>query len=129
MVSFWDSTEPYKLDDVLRPDGRGILFENSSRNAILMSVRSHMVGRSGIPRYSDNEEYPLQPREIALFRRRFARVATHYPEFLFFKMLGTRVFRGRKKLQNFCEGLDRVVYHYLPVFNKHSYRQIVEVQK
>jgi 2-polyprenyl-3-methyl-5-hydroxy-6-metoxy-1,4-benzoquinol methylase len=117
------------LYDALRPGGRGIFFENSARNAVLMFFRSHAVGRFGIPKCSDNEEYPLEPREIAMFRRRFARVTTHYPEFRFFKMLGPYIFRGKKRLGRRFERLDDLVYRYLPMFNKYSYRQIVEVER
>jgi len=117
------------LYDVLKPGGRGLFIENSARNPILMFFRRHLVGRFGIPKYGDDAEYPLEPREIALLRRKFPRTTQYYPEFKFFIMMAIYLFHGNKTVSRIAQSLDEAIYRYLPFFNKYSYRQIVEVQR
>ena len=68
------------LHDVLNETGRGIFMENNSRNPFLMFARKNLAGKMGIPRYGDDEEYPLEPREIDMIGERFAtRSEQHFP--------------------------------------------------
>jgi 2-polyprenyl-3-methyl-5-hydroxy-6-metoxy-1,4-benzoquinol methylase len=67
------------LADALGPGGRGFFYENSAMSRFLVWCRGHLVGRFGIPKHSDNDEFPLQPQEIDLLRRRFD-VAVVQPE-------------------------------------------------
>lgn len=126
--------EPFGLfSDILfhliREGGRGIFLENNSRNKFLMFFRKFLVGRMGIPKCSDDEEYPFELREIKILEKRFGRVYLHYPEFLFFSLMGPYLFKNNRKLGNIFYNVDNWIYRHLPIFNKYSYRQIIEVRR
>lgn len=117
------------LFNVIANGGRGIFLENNSRNPILMFFRTFVVGRFGIPKYGDNEEYPFEPREIQILKQRFNNVYLHFPEFIFFSLMGTYLFKNNRKLGNIFNKMDKWVYNHWCNFHKYSYYQIVEVQK
>lgn len=116
------------LFNVIANGGRGIFLENNSQNPILMFFRTFVVGRFGIPKFGDNEEYPLQPSEIEILKQRFNSIYLHYAEFEFFKLMNKYLCKHNKK-KNIFEKMDKWVYNYWPIFRKYSYTQIVEVQK
>jgi SAM-dependent methyltransferase len=117
------------LFDATTKGGRGIFFENNSRNPILMFLRTFLAGRFGIPKYGDSEEYPFQSREIEMLKQRFDRVSVHYPAFMFFGLMGPYLLKGKKKLWGFSNKIDQWIYRHFPAFRKYSYIQILEVQK
>ena len=49
------------LDETLGDGGRGFFYENSSVSRFLVWCREHLVGRWGIPKNSDDDEFPLEP--------------------------------------------------------------------
>jgi 2-polyprenyl-3-methyl-5-hydroxy-6-metoxy-1,4-benzoquinol methylase len=49
------------LRAVMQPAGRGVFYENSARNRLLMLCREAFTGRFGIPKFGDHEEAPLAP--------------------------------------------------------------------
>jgi SAM-dependent methyltransferase len=117
------------LLNVMTKDGRGIFFENNSRNPILIFFRTFFVGRLGIPKYGDIEEYPFEPREIEILRQRFDSVCVHYPVFMFFTLMSPYLFKHNKKLRNVFSKMDKWVYNHWSIFHKYSYHQIIEVRK
>lgn len=117
------------LFNITRKRGRGIFFENNSRNPILIFLRTFFAGRFGIPKYGDIAEYPFEPREIEILNERFDRVYVHYPVFMFFGLMGPYLFKGNKKLWTVFNKMDQWIYRHYPTFHKYSYHQIIEVQK
>src|SRR5690606_15918235 len=99
------------LGRAIRPEGRGLFLENNARNPFLMFARRHLAGRFGIPRFGDDEEHPLEAREVALLRRHFGVVEQHYPDLVFLRKLNTYVIRGRAPwLGKTFHALDRAAY-------------------
>ena len=120
------------LHDVLNENGRGVFFENNSRNPMLMFARKNLAGKMGIPKYGDDEEYPLEQAEIEMIEKRFDRVVQHFPELVFFKKLDTYIFRHNKlfaPLLKVNKWLDSSLYSLIPASRKYSYLQIVEMAK
>ena len=117
------------LFTLMSKSGRGIFFENNSRNPILIFFRTFLVGRFGIPKYGDIDEYPFEPREIDILRQRFGSVYVHYPAFIFFTLMSPYLFKQNEKLWNICSKIDRWVYNHWSIFHKYSYHQIIEIQK
>lgn len=120
------------LYDVLARNGRGIFFENNSRNPFLMFARENLAGKLGIPRYGDDEEYPLEQQEIEMIEKRFTQVIQHFPELVFFKKLDTYIFRHKRlfsPLLKLNKWLDASLFTLVPGSRKFSYLQIVEMVK
>lgn len=120
------------LDGVLKENGRGIFMENNARNPFLMFARKYMAGKMGIPRYGDDEEYPLEPREIEMLEARFKRVTQHFPELVFFRKLDTYIFRHNGKFAPFLKlnrWVDNTLHRLSPRMRALSYLQIVEFVK
>lgn len=120
------------LYNVLNDNGRGIFMENNSRNPFLMFARKNLAGKMGIPRYGDDEEFPLEPREIEMIEARFREVVQHFPELVFFKKLSTYIFRHKRIFTPFTEfnrWLDASLYTVVPASRKYSYLQVVEMAK
>ena len=120
------------LYNVLNDTGRGIFMENNSRNPFLMFARNNLAGKMGIPRYGDDEEFPLEPREIEMIEARFREVVQHFPELVFFKKLSTYIFRHKRIFTPFTEfnrWLDASLYTVVPGSRKYSYLQVVEMAK
>ena len=119
------------VHDVLRDVGRAVFMENNARNPMLAFARNALVGRLGIPKYGDPEEYPLEPLEVEMIDRRFDRSTQKYPEFICFRLLNTYVFRSRlwAPLQAATKWIDDTVHRLLPGARKYSYHQIIEAVK
>jgi SAM-dependent methyltransferase len=126
--------EPFeKLAEVLfnslKDGGRGVFLENSSANPILMFSRKYLAGRFGIPKYGDENEFPLEPREIEILKNKFSEVRLYFPEFIFFRKATTYLFHGNYLFYKVTKFLDNSVYHLFPFLRKYSYEQIVEIVK
>ena len=93
-----------------------------------MFFRQNVVGKFGVPKYGDEEEYPFEPREINMLKSKFGKLKVYYPEFKFFIMLGTYIFKN-KKAEKFFKSVDEFFYKYIKIFNKYSYNQIIEFKK
>lgn len=117
------------LFDVMKKGGRGVFIENSARSSILMLFRKYLAGRFGIEKASDDQEHPLTTREVQVLEKQFDRVEIHFPDFAFFRLLGTKVFRRGKKLQRSLKQLDDRIYQSFPKLRKYSYYQVVEIEK
>jgi ubiquinone/menaquinone biosynthesis C-methylase UbiE len=119
------------LDSVTAPSARGVFLENSARNRLLMLCREYLTGRLGIPKYGDDQEYPLTRNEIDTLRTRFD-VRVHHPELVLLKKLNTYVIGYENRFERLVEvikSLDDALYRYLPFLRKYSYLQVVEISK
>lgn len=119
-------------DMIKETGGRGVFMENNSANPFLMIARKHLAGKMGIPKYGDDDEYPLEPREVDMLHKKFAKVHQHFPELIFFRKLNTYIFRHKKAFSPFMSVnsfLDDVVYNVVPPMRKLSYLQLVEMVK
>jgi len=126
--------EPFsKLVDILykivKEEGKGVFFENSSRNILLIFCRRFLTGKYGIPKHSDTAEKPFSSKEIRLLKNKFNKVNITYPEFMFFSLISYYLIRSDKKLSQFFVKMDRIFYKYLPIFNSMSYRQLIILKK
>ncbi len=120
------------LSASLKKGGRGIFLENNSRNPILIIARNNLVGKFGIPKYGDDEEYPFEPREIELLKHNVGKVNLYYPNFVFFKKINTYIFKNKQKFKlfmNMFKGMDDFIKNHLPIFHKYSYTQVLEILK
>jgi len=90
-----------------------------------MFFRRHLTGRFGIPKHSDNEESPFEPREIDMLRSVFREVHLHYGEFRFLSIMSEYLFRH--KIDRPCKAVDNWLFSHCPFLLRYSYRQIVEV--
>jgi ubiquinone/menaquinone biosynthesis C-methylase UbiE len=117
------------LASVVKPGGRGVFYENSARNRLVMLCREKLAGRFGIPRFGDQEEQPLAPAEIAVLARFFDDVVIHYPNFVFLAMVPTYLFGGNQALCDLAFKADEAIYRAVPQLRKYSYHQIVEVHR
>ena len=59
------------LASTIAPGGRAFFYENSAMSRFLVWCRGHLVGHFGIPKNSDDDEFPLQPQEVDELRTRF----------------------------------------------------------
>jgi SAM-dependent methyltransferase len=116
--------EPFaQFSQVLRQSlvsgGKAFFYENNGYSDLLIWLRNHVVGKYGIPKYGDENEFPLMPSEVDQLRQHF-KVETVYPELLFFRLASTYLLRG--KGQRSLEWLDQLLYQF-PAFRPFSYRQ------
>ncbi len=129
--------EPFKefslsLSASLKKGGKGIFIENNSRNPILIMARNNLAGKFGIPKYGDNEEYPFEPREIELLKNHVGNVKLYYRNIVFFKKINTYILKNNQKFKLFMKmfrRLDDFIKNYLPILDKYSYTQVVEILK
>lgn len=120
------------LYDRLKPGGRIVFMENSARNPLLRLARKTLVGRFGIPKHGDDDEHPLEPRELRMIDRRFEQSRRLYPELIFFRLLNTYIFRDARVFAPLIllnEWMDRLLYRVAPALRKYSYYQILEAAK
>jgi SAM-dependent methyltransferase len=109
------------LRDALRPEGKAFFYENSAMSSLLIWLREHVVGRLGISKYGDEEEFPLTLGEVQTLSKYFDTEVV-YPELLFFRLIPTYIFRGRGERP--FRLLDDLFYR-VPRFRQYSYRQYI----
>lgn len=120
------------LSSCMKEGARGLFIETSARNPILMAARGNLVGKYGIPKYGDDEEYPFEPKELKLLEKNVGRSNLYCPEFIFFQKIDTYLFKKNPKLKflaNFFKNVDRVITKKLPIVHKYGYLQLVEIFK
>jgi ubiquinone/menaquinone biosynthesis C-methylase UbiE len=120
-----------QLGRVLKPGGKAVFIENSSRNSLLMLARLMLVGRLGVPKYGDDdEEHPLRDDEIDCLRQHFpGRVTVHFPSLVLFRLLDFYIFRRRSKiLTSLMQATDRSVGK-IRRLRRYSYFQILELER
>jgi SAM-dependent methyltransferase len=96
------------LGDTVEPGGRAFFYENSAVSRTLIWCRQHLVGRFGIHKNSDDDEFPLQPQEVDMLRRRFD-VDIEQPQLLLAGLAAGYLFKshGGKQLEWIDEQLGR----------------------
>jgi 2-polyprenyl-3-methyl-5-hydroxy-6-metoxy-1,4-benzoquinol methylase len=109
------------LRALMKPGGKGFFYENSAMSSLLVWFREHVVGKWWVPKYGDDQEFPLTPAEIRELKSQF-HVQVAIPEFLFFALAGQYLLRGR--LMERLSRLDRAFYG-RGWLTKYSYRQDV----
>jgi SAM-dependent methyltransferase len=104
------------------PSGaRGFFFENNARSALMIWFRENCVGRFGIPKFGDQEEFPLMPTEVDLLRNDF-QVRIEYPEFYMFRMIPQYLLHDH--LNQPCLAVDHLLGRF-PKILEYSYRQYI----
>lgn len=116
--------EPFDVfAEVLRKsivsEGKAYFRENSAFSNLLIWFRDNLVGKYGIPKGGDDEEFPLMPKEVDLLKQHFS-VEIVYPEFLFFRLASQYLLKRR--LFGLMKQLDDYFFQF-PRFRKYSYRQ------
>ncbi len=109
------------LRSVLPCKGKAFFWENNAFSPLLIWFRQNVVGKLWVPKYGDDEEFPLMPREIDVLRRHFT-VQLAYPDLVFFRLISQYLLRGH--LETPFRLLDRIFYKW-PAFRKRSYHQYV----
>jgi hypothetical protein len=79
----------------------------------------YLVGKYGIPKVGDDEEFPLMPKEVDLLKQYFS-VKIVYPELFFFRLASQYLLK--RKLYGLTQRLDDYFFQF-PNFRKYSYRQ------
>jgi SAM-dependent methyltransferase len=113
------------LDSAMKPGGKAFFFENNAASRLLVWCRQNLVGRFGIPKYGDENEFPLTPQEVDALRRRF-RVTQDYPEMGFFILAS--VYLLKRRGEGACRRLDGFLFK-RGILKSRSYRQILMVEK
>jgi 2-polyprenyl-3-methyl-5-hydroxy-6-metoxy-1,4-benzoquinol methylase len=109
------------LDATIGDGGRAFFYENSAVSRFLVWCREHLVGRFGIPKNSDDDEFPLEPREIDELRRKFD-VRVEYPSLLLTRIASGYLLRGHGDRQ--LGWVDDQLYR-VPRLRRLSYHQYV----
>ncbi|MGE0795945.1 MAG: class I SAM-dependent methyltransferase [Acidimicrobiia bacterium] len=107
------------LRAALAPDGRAYFHENSAMSGLLIWFRDHVVGRFGVPKYGDDDEFPLEPSEVAELRRHFA-VEVDIRETYLARLASTYLTKGR--LDRPAASVDGLL-HRVPALRRRSYYQ------
>jgi 2-polyprenyl-3-methyl-5-hydroxy-6-metoxy-1,4-benzoquinol methylase len=113
------------LGEAMAPEGRAFFYENNGRSRLLLWFRDHVVGRFGVPKHGDNQEFPLQPEEIDMLRPSFE-ISVEFPELRFFRLISAYLLRGH--LGRLTGALDAWCYD-RGLLNRYSYRQFVKLTK
>jgi 2-polyprenyl-3-methyl-5-hydroxy-6-metoxy-1,4-benzoquinol methylase len=108
------------LRRAVRPGGRAFFYENNAASGLLLWCRKHLTGRFGIPKNSDDLEFPLEPREIDVLRA-FFDVQVVFPELLLARMFSAYVLRGHG--DRAMEWIDSQLYRFegLRAWSYHQY--------
>ena len=101
-------------------DGRGFFYENNGLSGALLWARAHLAGKYGIPKFGDDEEFPLTPDEIEELRRYFD-VEVDVAE-TYLAQLGSQ-YLLRSHLMGAAAKTDGFVHERLPRLRRYSYRQ------
>jgi len=99
--------------------GKAYFYENSAFSGLLIWFRNNIVGKYGIPKFGDDDEFPLMPEEVEHLKNHF-NVKIVHPELLFFRLASLYALKG--KLHGLTNKLDEYFFQF-PSFRKYSYRQ------
>lgn len=103
----------------LTPNGKAYFRENNAFSSLLIWFRENLVGKLGIPKGGDDEEFPLTPQEVEILKKYFV-VDVEYPELLFFRLASEYLLRGR--LHSLMNRLDAYYFQFSNL-RRYSYRQ------
>ena len=117
------------LARLVRSGGRGLFYENSSRNRLLMLLRGGLPGRLGIPKNSDSTEYPLEPSEVEQLRVGCPVVSVDVQAFVMFHYIAGYLAGGRTWVGSICDAIDKAVYRLTPFLRRYSYHQVIRIDR
>lgn len=122
--------EPFNVfSDVLKASlnkqGKAFFHENNAFSKILVWCRNNLVGKYGIPKYGDDDEFPLMPQEIALLSNNFS-VRIVYPELLLFRLFSAYLLKS--KLEKTMKKLDDYLFRFSRL-RQYSYRQYLLIER
>jgi SAM-dependent methyltransferase len=106
-----------------RLKGKGFFWENNASSPLLVWFRNNIVGKFGIPKYGDNQEFPLTPDEVDELRKGFD-VEIEFPEMCFWRLASGYLLKGR--LAGITTLLDDLFYRH-KVLLRYSYRQYIKI--
>ena len=112
-----------QLKHLLKPGGGAFFWENNAASKLLVWFRNHVVGNLWVPKYGDNEEFPLTPYEVDQLRAVF-QVKIVYPEMYFFRLASAYLMRHFGF--EFAGKVDAFFYRRKWLL-RYSYRQYVEI--
>jgi SAM-dependent methyltransferase len=107
------------------PNGKAFFYENNAFSDILVWSRKNLVGKYGIPKHGDDDEFPLLPSEVNELRKYF-NVQIDYPQLFFFRLASVYLFKD--KLWGLTTGLDDFFFQFQN-FRKLSYRQYLRLSQ
>jgi 2-polyprenyl-3-methyl-5-hydroxy-6-metoxy-1,4-benzoquinol methylase/GT2 family glycosyltransferase len=107
------------LKESMSPGGKAFFYENNALSNLLIWFRTHLVGKYGIPKYGDNDEFPLTPAEVETLKKNFT-VDVEHPKFVFFGLVSIYLLRGH--LHSLLQSLDNYVGQFT-LLRKYSYLQ------
>jgi SAM-dependent methyltransferase len=118
--------EPFEtFSGVLRqaivPGGKAFFRENNAFSDLLIWFRNNVIGKYGIPKYGDDDEFPLMPSEVEMLKKHFS-VKIDYPQLMFFSLASVYLFKGN--FEPLMKAIDNYLFQF-PNFRKYSYRQIL----
>lgn len=109
------------LGDTVVSGGKAFFHENNAFSDLLIWCRNNLVGKFGIPKYGDDDEFPLLPSEVENLREHFS-VNIKYPELIFFGLVSVYLLKGN--IHKPMQQLDNYLYRF-PALRKYSYVQQV----
>lgn len=112
------------LKNCMAPGGKAFFYENNAMSNLLIWFRINIVGKYGIPKYGDDDEFPLTPGEVAILKQDF-KVLIVYPKFVFFGLASVYLLRGN--LHSLFQGLDNYLGS-ISFLKKYSYLQYLLLQ-
>ncbi len=107
------------LRSSMLPSAKAYFYENSAFSNLLIWFRKNVIGKYGIPKFGDDDEFPLMPEEVDHLKSHF-NVTVAHPELLFFRLASIYILKG--KLHGLTNKLDEYFFQF-PNFRKYSYRQ------
>lgn len=110
-----------ELRRTIAEGGKAFFWENNARSRLMIWFRQNIVGRLWVPKYGDDDEFPLTVDEVDQLRRYFS-VNCEYPELVFFRLISAYLLRDRFG-QPF-EILDSYFYKFASL-RKYSYWQYI----
>jgi SAM-dependent methyltransferase len=113
------------LKAALKPGGKAFFYENNAASRLLVWCRQNLAGKFGIPKYGDDDEFPLTPQEVDHLRAEF-RVEQVFPQLVFFQMAALYCFRGRGG--HLLARLDALLFR-AGIMRSYSYRQLLLVER
>jgi 2-polyprenyl-3-methyl-5-hydroxy-6-metoxy-1,4-benzoquinol methylase len=118
-----------ELGRVLRPGARAAFIETSAGSPLLMIARRVLTGRMGIEKASSSDEAPLGAVQLAMLEVTFgSSVMLHFPETLFFRMLGYIPPLHRLPAQRILAATDRAI-HGINKLRPWSYYAVVSFRR
>lgn len=117
-----------ELARVLAPGGRATFMETWQRNPLLRLARG-LRGHFGVARYGTDDERPLEPRDVRRIRAAGFDVRLEYPGFVFFRLFGNNVLRGRlPRLARLLTRLD-YLFERIPFVRPFSYYCVLHLTR